>query len=296
MTKLRLSIALNPYEHALDALTGRVPVEGVELNWLRVADDDIAPRFARDRAFDIAEMPLFDYVARRAQGDDSVLALPVFLSRAFVQGAIWRRDGGTVATPGDLDRPNIRLGCDDAATATYFRAGQQGGVGKGAAALPLYDRAGLARALAVGALDAAIALDLPTTVGITRLPPDAESEHATFRATRVFPIFRVLCLQGALAARHRWLAGALYDAFLRAKQNSLDRLIFAGMSRYPLPWINAYVMRMRGVFGDDFWPYGVAANRPTLDAFCAHAGPQGLPPFTGGIDSLFDAAGTLPSD
>ena len=36
MSKVSLTVALSPYEHALDLLEGRIAAEGVDLNWLRV--------------------------------------------------------------------------------------------------------------------------------------------------------------------------------------------------------------------------------------------------------------------
>ena len=51
MTKLSLSIALQPYEHAIDLLTDRVSAEGVDLNWLRISGA-LGQRFAERREFD----------------------------------------------------------------------------------------------------------------------------------------------------------------------------------------------------------------------------------------------------
>ena len=33
---------------------------------------------------------------------------------------------------------------------------------------------------------------------------------------------------------------------------------------------------MRALFGEDFWPYGIEPNRPTLDAFLRYAHEQGV--------------------
>jgi 4,5-dihydroxyphthalate decarboxylase len=83
---------------------------------------------------------------------------------------------------------------------------------------------------------------------------------------------RVLCIRSALVRANPWLPNTITEAFTRSKDNALQRLITAGMSRYPLPWINDYVERTRRLFGDDFWPYGIDENRPTLSVFLNQSG------------------------
>ena len=47
-------------------------------------------------------------------------------------------------------------------------------------------------------------------------------------------------------------------------------------SHFPLPWIPDELRRARALFGDDPWPYGIDANRATLDAFLLYAFEQGV--------------------
>ncbi len=43
-----------------------------------------------------------------------------------------------------------------------------------------------------------------------------------------------------------------------------------------LPMLPAYVEETRQIFGEDFWPYGLEANRRTLKALVRYAREQGL--------------------
>ena len=43
-----------------------------------------------------------------------------------------------------------------------------------------------------------------------------------------------------------------------------------------LPWLTAHVEDARALMGDDFWPYGFAANRATLATFLGYHHAQGL--------------------
>jgi 4,5-dihydroxyphthalate decarboxylase len=41
---------------------------------------------------------------------------------------------------------------------------------------------------------------------------------------------------------------------------------YAGSLGYMLPWLMAEIEEIDEVFGGDAWPYGIEANRPTLQA------------------------------
>ena len=278
MTKLSLSIALQPYEHAIDLLTDRVSAEGVDLNWLRISGA-LGQRFAERREFDVAEMDLAEYVVRLSHGDRSILALPVFLSRQLMPGTVWVRAGGTLGKLEDLANARLRCAADSQTVAIYMRQWLGATVGFDITApWPVLSTAALQDKLTAGEIDAGFSLHrLAVPQGaLRRLIDDiAAAEQRAYQASKIFPILRVVCIHRDLAARYPWLPASLYEGFNQAKRASLGRLIGAGMSRYPLPWLNAEVTRIRAVFGEDFWPYGIEANRPTLEAFLATAKAQG---------------------
>jgi hypothetical protein len=43
-----------------------------------------------------------------------------------------------------------------------------------------------------------------------------------------------------------------------------------------LPWVNHLIEDNRRIFPDDWWPYGVAANRVTVDTYLRYHLEQGL--------------------
>jgi len=49
----------------------------------------------------------------------------------------------------------------------------------------------------------------------------------------------------------------LYKAFEEAKRRSVERLSDITASHAPLAWLAPYTERMKGLFGEDFWPYGL---------------------------------------
>ena len=65
-------------------------------------------------------------------------------------------------------------------------------------------------------------------------------------------------------------------ALLESKKRSLERLLDPAVSRYPLPWLANYAARVQQQFGGDPFPYGIDANRPTLELFLRYTYEQGI--------------------
>jgi 4,5-dihydroxyphthalate decarboxylase len=86
----------------------------------------------------------------------------------------------------------------------------------------------------------------------------------------------VVALRREVFDRDPWVAMNLVKAFEEAKRRSLARLGDITASHAPLAWLGDYVARLRGLFGDDPFPYGVEPNRRTLDAFLQYAFEQGV--------------------
>jgi 4,5-dihydroxyphthalate decarboxylase len=103
MSKLPLTIAVSRYDHVIDVLSGRVPVQGIDLNVLDLPLHDIFYRFVQFKEFDVAEISMAKYVSMISQGDDALVALPIFPSRVLRHSAIYVRSNGPVKTPADLN-------------------------------------------------------------------------------------------------------------------------------------------------------------------------------------------------
>jgi 4,5-dihydroxyphthalate decarboxylase len=86
----------------------------------------------------------------------------------------------------------------------------------------------------------------------------------------------VIALKKALLADNPWIARNLLNAFEESKRRSLERLLDPAVSRYPVPWLTNYVRRTAESFGGDPFPYGIEANRPTLELFLRYCHEQGI--------------------
>jgi 4,5-dihydroxyphthalate decarboxylase len=86
----------------------------------------------------------------------------------------------------------------------------------------------------------------------------------------------VIALRKTVLDGKPWLARNLYNAFEESKRRSLERILDPAVSRYPVPWLTNYARRMRDTFGGDLFPFGIDANRPTLDMFLRYTHKQGI--------------------
>ena len=107
-------------------------------------------------------------------------------------------------------------------------------------------------------------------------------EEQYFRDTSIYPIMHGMVLKTSVLDAHPWVGMSFYKAFLEAKNRSVERMSDVTASHAPLAWLAEYAARMRSLFGDDFFPYGIAAgrggdmNRTTLTAFLKFGFDQGV--------------------
>ena len=308
MPRLPITIATYGYDHVRDLVDGRVPAEGLEVTGLLLQFEDIVYRMELFEEFDVAEFSTGKYVSMISRGDDRLVGLPVFPSRVPRLSSIYVHPDGPVRRPEDLR--GRRIGVPEwAQTATIYLRGwltdavgvrldevawYQGGVNDpgrreesrvdlpaGVTLTRIADRT-LSEMLAARELDALFSARPPAHFlagkpGMVRLFPDyREAEEAYCRKTGIIPIMHTFVVKRALVERHPWIVRSLFDGFERAKRNSVERALDMTASRFPVLWGYHHAAESRALFGGDPWPYGVAANRVTLDAFLRWAFEQGV--------------------
>ena len=135
--------------------------------------------------------------------------------------------------------------------------------------------------LADGEIDALHTARMPSTYSPTgpvrRLFEDyRDVEQQYFRTTGIFPIMHTIVVRRELYERNRWIAQSLQKAFVAAQQRTYDDLYVTAALKAMLPWLTAHVEETRALMGDDYWPYGFAPNRATLDTFLRYHHESGL--------------------
>ena len=319
MNRLHLTLAIGEYDHTRDLTSGTVPVDGIDLTHLSLPIEEIHFRFTNFREWDVSEMSLGKYVSLLSQGDRSMVAIPVFPNRTFRHSAFYVRRESELTDPARL--AGKRVGVPEwAQTAGIYARGalmhqyglrlsaiewwqagvnQPGRTEKVELRLPQGVRLHrapektLSGMLASGELDAAITAHPPEPFergdpSIVRLFRDASDvEAAYWRTTGIFPIMHIVAIRRDVYERNRWVAMNLYKAFDEARRRSLLRIFDLTSSRVPVPWVPDHAERWRPLFGNDYWPYGLAPNRTTLEAFCEYAFEQGVAHRKVAPDELF---------
>jgi 4,5-dihydroxyphthalate decarboxylase len=308
MNRLQLTLALGDYDHTRDVAYGVVQPEGIEIRYLDLPVEEIFFRFIKFREWDVSEMSFAKYVSLVSQEDRNFVAIPVFPSRVFRLSSFYVRSDGRCTSGHQLN--GARIGIPEwAQTASIYTRGyiahelhvplesiewvqagvnQPGRAEKVALKLPPGIRyrqepeRSLNAMLLEGEIDVILSARQPEayTRGdprVSRLYPDyRKEEEAHFRATGIFPVMHVIAMRREVYAANRWVATTLFKAFEEAKVRSLRRLSDITASHAPLPWLSDYLVRIREMFGEDPWPYGIEPNRATLEAFLQYAFEQGV--------------------
>jgi len=117
-----------------------------------------------------------------------------------------------------------------------------------------------------------------------------KTERAYFAKTRIFPIMHAVAIRNDVVQREPWLLEAVFRAYCRAKQESADYLRKEAWFRMSLPWLAQELEETRALMGENYWPYGIAPNRRTLEALCRYSHEQGLTQRELTIEELFHPA------
>ncbi|MHA6631646.1 ABC transporter substrate-binding protein [Pseudonocardia sichuanensis] len=304
------TMACQAYDRFRPLRDGTVRLGGAELNFLDLPVEETFFRMLKFGEFDIAELSLSSYTMTLSRGA-SYVAVPVFPSRAFRHSGIYVREDSPVRDPAELAGatvgvPEYQITASvwirgilaehhglDVASVRYRTGGldQAGRVEKVALDLPpavevqpIGPGQTLSQMLLDGELDAVYSARNPWPVnvpggGLRRLFPDpVRVEQDYFTGTGIFPIMHTLVIRREVYDQHRWLARELVKACEAAKTVGLAGIGETAALPYALPWLWAEVERTRTVLGEDWWPYGLEANRNTLQTFLRYHHEQGLSP------------------
>src|ERR1700730_9185066 len=306
MPDIRLKIVVASYGHTAALKDGSVRIDGVEADFVEVVPIVAAyRRMVRDLEFDVCEMAPTTYLIARAHGAPYI-GLPIFLMRRFHHAGFVVRPDANVRVPKDLEDKKVGVRAYSVTTGVWTRGifvnefgldsskvtwivddeehvatlklppnVVHAGPGKSLQSMMASGeiQAGFTGPAGVGRSGPPIAnwdMNAPTG-GDTGVYPELianveQVETDWFRRTGILPIHGLIVVKDELVGRHPWLPRALMDAFTAAKQPYLEELRrgkddSAEDKRY----------RKFSTLMSDPLPYGISANRPSIDALVTHA-------------------------
>jgi 4,5-dihydroxyphthalate decarboxylase len=326
MPNLKLTLACWDYDRTRALFDGRVKPAGIDLDlWSTRNVGEIMERMVRGRQFDVAELGITYYLRSLELMDAPFIAIPVFPNRFFRHSAIFVNAEKGIGSPRDLAGRRVgellRYGHDagiwakgvlsdefgvTAGSMTHYVGGMEStptgpdwaplSPPPGVSIVPLAADQGLDRMLESGEIDALFTAHVPPSARrspnrVRRLFPDFEDvERDYFRRTGIFPIMHTVVIRREVYERDRWIARALLDAFeeaktLAMKAYSAGDVFFNAPSM--IPWFVSLRDKNRALMGDDFWPYGIADNKKTIETCLRYHREQGILQRTYRIEDLF---------
>jgi 4,5-dihydroxyphthalate decarboxylase len=307
MTKLNLSVAVGPYDRTRALVDGTVQIDGVNAACMTLSPEEIFFRAFRHAEFDICELSLSSFTVKTAQGGGPYVGVPAFVSRAFRHTSIYVRTD-RIKKPADLKGkrvgvPEYQLTANVWARAIleddfgvkpsdiqWVRGGIEDAARPEKITIQLPPDVKLENApegktisamLAEGTIDGFIAPRPPSlpknTPNVGWLFPDpVQAAKDYFKRTGIFPIMHIVGVRRTLAEQHPWLPGAVLKAFEQSKAVAMEQLGDTSATKVTLPFVEERLAEARELMGEDFWPYGVAASRKSLESFLKHHHSQGL--------------------
>jgi 4,5-dihydroxyphthalate decarboxylase len=286
--------------------------------------------YGPSRKYEVSETGLIPYITKYANNDFRAYTLiPVFISRIFRHRNIFVRTDSGIEKPEDLRGKRVATPGYGMSSCTWIRgflqdvhgvkpedmhwiettASSDGGklqddkfgkylfpddfpFEKGP---PGVDESEMILAGDVDALITAITPKafLDGHLKVKRLFPDfraAEKEY--YSETRVFPIMHVIAIRKDFADANPGFPKKLFSLYSQAKQAAYDDLETTTSLKVTLPWVTQEFEDTRKLMGDNYWPYGLKANRKELELVMRYTHEQGLAKRRLSVEEIFHP-GTL---
>jgi 4,5-dihydroxyphthalate decarboxylase len=316
-----LNVALRTYPYTEAIKSGAITVPGATLNFVEVKPHIAAfRRMVRDLEFDACELAPTTYLIARAYGVP-IIALPLFFVRRFHHDGLVVRPEAGIETPKDLEGKKFGVRAYSVTTGVWKRGLLQNEYDvdidkvtwvvddeEHVAELKLpsnvrhvAEGSSLVAMMAAGELDAACTGD--AGVGRTGKPgegwneagpalPDnlrelfgnpGQLDRDVYAKDGVYPIHGCLAVKEEVLARDPGLAQSLYDAFVAAKAPYLAALRDGTATGKQADKDR----KLMSIVGDDPIPYGLEANRASIEALIRYGHQQGLIPRSYKAEEMF---------
>jgi 4,5-dihydroxyphthalate decarboxylase len=317
-TTLTLTAAVRSHGGALPLCSGAIPMDGLHLDHIKVEPQIAAyRRMVRDLAFDVCELAPTTYLCAKAF-NKQFTALPVFLTRDFHHRSVVCNVASGIKEPKDLQGKKFGVRAYTVTTGVWTRGILESEYDVDPAKVTWYTDdeehvaewvappnvvqlppgKSLAEMIAAGRLDAALsgmagigrsgpptanweaaaaqAVAAPTAARLVPLFPNARAlEVEWYQRTQVFPMHGLIVIKNTILAEHPWVAPELLRAFQASKELHLKRLADAGPSTAD----DRHILEIREMIGGgDPLPFGLEANRPTIEALIQYAYSQKIIP------------------
>jgi 4,5-dihydroxyphthalate decarboxylase len=306
MPNIPLYVGVSDSDRTRPLFDRQITIAGVDSTIELMPVQALFNRQLTEHVFDCCEFPLTSYIRTLESPTKPYLALPVFPSRHFRLSCVFVHACSGITKPADLAGKRVGTPVFDMAAAVWLRGIFEDYYGLDRTT-PIYVSGGLEQArrgdehpqyypekfhvehvndhslaelLETGGIDALYTARAPSTwpsANVKRLfadPVAAELDY--FGKTGIFPPMHVVALKRPLAERHPALVRDVFDAFVAAQSIAQAKLADSVALGAMLPWLLEHLQFTEQKLGHDYWPVGLAKNKPTLEAIIRYMRDDGL--------------------
>jgi len=314
MPTLRLNFACGPYDRTQALRDGTIKPDGIDLTYITLQPAEIFWRMLQYQEFHISEMSFSNYTSLVSDGNAPFVAIPAFPSRVFRHGYFFINTTKGIEKPSDLKGKRGGVPEYSMTAAVYMRGLMQHEFGVAPSEVEWVqgrtDRLGrklppevrltqapagseLGDLLERGEIDFLITANNPLAFRrgaktVRRLFPDYPAvEKDYYRRTRIYPIMHTVVIRRDIYERDPWVAFNMYKAMCLAKEQCYRLLGETGSPKASFAWLQAMIEEEQAIIGRDWFPYGIAPNRPSIEALLQYTHEHGLTPRRLKIEELF---------
>ncbi len=323
---LDLMMSGYPYDHVKDLIAGKVQVAGANIEYQPGKIGDLNTHvFAGPREFGFTELGLAPFIIAYAnEGFRAYSLIPVFPLRIFRHKSIFVHADAGIDDPAQLKGKRVGTPGYSSTSLTWIRGMLQDEYGVRPEdvewVVSAVDSSG-AIAGKTSKQENVFPEGLSVSVGpegkdesdmlvdrdvdalfhaieprafveghpkVRRLFTDPRLiEREYFAKTGIFPMMHAVAIRNDLVEQHPWLPKAVFNAYSESKS-----LIYADMRDKwflrTLPWFAQELSATEELMGENFFPYGIEANRKAINALLRYMHEQKLASRQLEIEEIFE--------
>jgi 4,5-dihydroxyphthalate decarboxylase len=326
--KLELKMSGYPHEHVKGLASGAVEIEGASVSFSPGKIGDINSHvFDGPREFAFTEIGLSPYIVSFADHDFRAYSLiPVFPLRIFRHKSIFVHADAGIEKPEDLKGRRVTTPGYSSTSLTWIRgilqdeygvtpqdvewvlsaadssAGVSGKISRQETVMP----EGLKYSVGPEGKDESdLLLDRDVDAiyhaaeprafverhpKVKRLFDDARQvERDYYASTGIYPVMHAVAMRNDLIDEHPWLIKAVFDAYSQAKSMTYADMQNKWFLR-TIPWFAQELEATQELMGRNFFPYGMEANRKSVETLLRYMHEQGLASREVKVEEMFHPA------
>lgn len=324
--KLHIKIAGYAYDRAEALVNGRVQVEGCETQFeIAPIGDMNSDVFSGAQTRAVTKIGLHPFMLAYAnEGFRDYSLLPIFPLRVFRHKSIFIRADSGINRPEDLSGKKVATPGFSSTSLTWLRGILQHEYGVKQEEIEWVVASQDSSADAVGQTSKFESI-VPKGISVSKGPAGKDesdllesgdvdalfhaaeprgyvegnpkiarlfndyrmTEQAYFKKTGIFPIMHAVAIRNDVLKANPWLPESVFNAYSEAKKMMYGNLRKMGWAYISLPWIGQEVEETIKLMGDNYWPYGIAPNRKTLETLFQYSYEQKLAAKRLKIEDLF---------